>query len=157
MSFQRRFFAAAAIYPRLRRGGLTKQDLIDLARRYGRRLGLDVIIDFGPWPWRGSIRRLGNTIVINIDNRTDLAEQVGTLAHEVGHLVLGHYRLEPFWADSWTPANRSEELEADLFCGLVLDRCVSPIQHLGGDEQLRLELDMRPRAARSWTGTPRAT
>lgn len=133
-TFRQRFLALARRYPRLKRGRLGKPELLDLARRYARSHGYDLIVRHCPWPWYGTIRRMDQTIVITIDSRQNARWQLGTLAHEVGHLVLGHYLLEPFWADATSPANREEESEADAFAALVTQTFASPLHHLGPDQ-----------------------
>lgn len=136
--FRERFFRLAAHYPRLRRGGLTVSDLEDLARRIGRRFNIEVFVQRSDWPWPASIQRIAGALLIHVDARRLPAQQVLSLAHEVGHLALGHYQLDDFWTDCDGPQSREEEHAADLFAAIVLDRHRTPIQYLGGPEQLEI-------------------
>jgi len=136
--FQERFFTLAARFPRLRRGGLNRKELEDLARRVGRRLGKEVRVRYRPWPWPASVQPAGGSVTIVVDSDRPPAQRVISLAHEVGHLALGHYALDDFWTDSEGSQSLLEEMEADLFAAIVLDRHRTPIQYLGGPEQMEL-------------------
>lgn len=136
--FAERFFLLALRYPRLRRGGLSRKDLEDLARRVGRRMGKEVKVRYRPWPWPASVQPAGGSISIIVDSHRPPAQRVLSLAHEVGHLALGHYAFDDFWTDSEGPQSLIEEMEADLFAAIVLDRHRTPIQYLGGPEQMEL-------------------
>jgi hypothetical protein len=72
--------------------------------------------------------------VIAVDNRPAMPRQVSSLAHEVAHLALGHYRLQGFWADADGPRAVDEERWADYFAGIVLDKLLTPLDHLGGEQ-----------------------
>lgn len=130
--FRRRFYRLARRYPRLARGGLTLDQMRELAERIGRQMGFEVDVAFRPWPWPATINRIGDTLSITVDDRQPPARQVGSLAHEVGHLALAHFAVDPFLADGGPDCE--EEWEADLFALLVLDRTLSPLDHLGREQ-----------------------
>ena len=93
---------------------------------------------YRPWPWPASVQPAGGAITIVVDSERPLAQRTISLAHEVGHIALGHYATDDFWTDSEGPQSAAEELEADLFAAIVLDRHRTPIQYLGGPEQIDL-------------------
>lgn len=132
--FRRRLYELIRCYPRLARGGLNQRELLDLARRVARRSGLSVRVAFKPWPWPASVVRIARTLVIIVDEDRIPAEQVLALAHEVGHIALGHYHAERFWADTDGLACSVEEQEADLFASLVLSRHLGPLDYLGREQ-----------------------
>lgn len=132
--FRDRFYRLSRTYARIARGGLTVYDLKDLARRLARRVGLDVDIAFCRWPWPGTLQRLGDTLVITVDDRQNRGMQAYSLAHELGHVGLGHYRLDDFWTDGHGPRSKAEDHEADLFAGLVLNKHHTPLELLGREQ-----------------------
>lgn len=78
-------------------------------------------VDFAPWPWPVTVRRVADTLLITVDSRRHPADQVISLAHEVGHIALRHYHAEPFRADVDGPVQREEDEWANLFAALVPD------------------------------------
>lgn len=126
-------------YPRLARGGLDRHQLQDLARRVARRAGYALDVAYQPWPWPGTTQVIGQTIAITIDDRRHPYEQLRSLAHEVGHLCLGHLREDDFWTDIDGPRLRDEDDWAEAFAAIVIDRVVPPSVYLGR-EQFELEL-----------------
>jgi hypothetical protein len=135
--FRSRLASLARRYPSLARGGLSRQQLKELASRLARRLGYHLEIVSAPWPWPATISRVGDNLVITVDHRRDALAQLMALAHEVGHVALGHMHAEPFWTDVDGPYSREEDEWADLFAAIVLDKCTSPVEYLGR-EQLEL-------------------
>ncbi len=98
------------------------------------------------WPYRGSVTRVDNLLMIHIDARQDPhhfpgyrahtplyaglegdawrreAEQVYALAHEIGHVALGHYQLrndDGYWHFTHGDSEDILEVEADHFAALV--------------------------------------
>ena len=132
--FRDRFNRLCRQYPRIARGGLTVSDLRDLARRLARRAGLEVHIAFCAWPWPGTVQRLGDTLVVTVDDRQNPGLRKFSLAHEVAHLGLGHYRLDDFWTDAHGVLSREEDREADLFAAVVLNPHASPVELLGREQ-----------------------
>lgn len=137
--FRRRYLRLARRYPRLARGGLNVREMRELAVRIARKMGMEVDIQCRPWPWPATISRVGRHLFITVDDRQNPGKQVSSLAHELGHLAMAHFALEPFFADGggYGGGCGDEEWEADVFALLVLDRIVSPLEHLG-PEQLEL-------------------
>lgn len=124
-------------HPILARGGLSRRQLKELAARIARRMGYCVEFVFTSWPWPATVSRIATRLVITVDNRRSAVEQLMALAHEVGHVALGHYQLEGFWTETDGPYSREEDAWADVFAAIVLDKCTSPAEYLG-TEQLRL-------------------
>lgn len=135
--FCSRLAALAHRYPSLARGGLNRLQLRDLAGRLARRLGYHLEIVSAPWPWPATISRVGDNLVITVDDRRGPADQLMALAHEVGHIALGHLRTAPFWTDVDGPHLLEEDAWADLFAAVVLSRHTSVVEYLGR-EQLEL-------------------
>lgn len=135
--FRDRVLTLAHSYPRLARGGLNIRQLKELASRLAARKGFRLDVAFAPWPWPATIQRAGQVLFITVDSRRHPADQASALAHEVGHLVLGHLHAEPFWTDVDGPLQREEDELADLFAAIVLDKGRTPLEYLG-IEQLEL-------------------
>lgn len=135
--FRDRVLSLTRAYPRLARGGLNIHQLKDLASRIAARQGLRADIAFVPWPWPATIQQAGSRVLITVDSDRHIADQAMALAHEVGHLVLGHLHTEPFWTDVDGPVQHEEDALADLFAAIVLDKGRTPLEYLGV-EQLEL-------------------
>lgn len=139
--FRRRFYALARIYPRLTRGGLNREQLQDLVTRVARRRGYSAHVVHQPWPWPATTQLMATSIEITIDSRRHPYEQLRSLAHEVGHVCLGHCCAEDdFWTDLDGPTHREEDGWAELFASIVIDRVVPPLVHIGR-EQFELQLE----------------
>jgi len=135
--FRSRLAALARRYPTLARGGLSSAQLVDLSRRLALRLGYRLEVVRTAWPWPATISRIADTLVITIDDRRDPGDQLMALAHEVGHIALGHMRTSPFWTEVDGPYALEEDAWADLFAAVVLSRHTSVVEFLG-KEQLEL-------------------
>lgn len=135
--FRSRLLDLSKRFPRVARGGLGQRELVDLAKRVARHAGYSVDVAFRPWPWPAAVTRIGRTLLITVDDRRHPADQVMALAHEVGHIVLGHYHAEPFWTEVDGPYQRDEDRQADLFASIILDKRTSPLEYLRR-EQLEL-------------------
>lgn len=107
-----------------------------LSRARKRRLDLEVKLR--PWPEPGMVSRVGDRLVVNIDNRQSQGDQTYALAHEAGHVLFGHYLLDgEVWtmvdgvgADEW-------EWEAHFFAEFATRTPGTPAEwFIGG--QLRL-------------------
>lgn len=128
------FYDLIALYPPLARGALHERQLRELGRRIARRAGFRIEYVVCAHPWPATITRIAHTLVIIVDNRRNVPQRVGSLAHEIGHLAFGHYALEGFWTDADGPASREEDDEADLFSLLVLNKNMSPLDFLGREQ-----------------------
>jgi hypothetical protein len=100
-------------HPDLARGGLSWDQLVTLARRIGAARGVEVDVRAHSWPWGGSVQWFGSALAISIDDRRPRAEQVWALAHEVGHLALGHCHLEEPEHAWCVHAGSKEDLEQE--------------------------------------------
>lgn len=132
--FRGRLISLARRYPRLARGGLNRRQLKDLARHVAQRSGFYVRFTFEPWPWPATVHRMGRTLAVTVDSRRHPADQLMALAHEVGHIALGHYRLGDFWTEVDGPYSREEDGWADLFAAIVLDKRTTPLEYLGVEQ-----------------------
>lgn len=87
-----------------------------MLRSRAQKKGYRLVLKKGPWHVGGSLRSVGKTIYIKIDDRQSASDQLFALAHEAGHLLFGHYQLE---GEVWTlvdgPGGDEWEWEADLF------------------------------------------
>jgi hypothetical protein len=137
MEFRSRLAYLIRHYPILARGGLSRRQLKDLAVRIARRMGYTVEFVHTTWPWPATISRVATRLVITVDSRRSALDQLMALAHEVGHVALGHYQLEGFWTEMDGPYSREEDAWADVFASIVLDKHTSPAQYLGAG-QLKL-------------------
>lgn len=103
----------------LARGGMSWAGLRALASRIGTARGVEIVVAEDPWPFSGSLQRVGDRLVIKVDSRRNLAERTYALAHEVGHLALGHYDIHAreVWYHTDGPNADELEAEADVFAG----------------------------------------
>jgi hypothetical protein len=147
-------------HPLITRGGLSWQQLRDLVQRIAHRRGLRAAVELTEWPVRGSVQRIGGWLVIHVDSCQPLpAEdlhwvpnvpaaveatrrrvyQVAALAHEIGHVALGHYVLEEVgvWYHMDGAGDDEMEWEADAFASLVTRSPGIPADCFIG-EQIRL-------------------
>ena len=132
--FRRRMYELVQLYPRLARGGLNSAQLRDLVRCVARRRGWDARVTYRPWPWPGTTQLIGDSIEIVVDSRRNPAEQVMALAHEVGHVCLGHLHEDVFWTELDGPYSREQDEWADLFASIVLNRRIGPLDYLGREQ-----------------------
>lgn len=136
--FRRRMYELVQLYPRLARGGLNSAQLRDLVRCVARRRGWDARVTYRPWPWPGTTQIIGDSIEIVVDSRRHPYEQLRSLAHEVGHVCLGHLRADDdWWTDLDGPTSRAEDDWAEAFAAIVIDR-VTPTEVFLGREQFEL-------------------
>lgn len=93
-----------------------------------------------PWPYGGTLQRIGDSICIWIDSRRSATDQLHALAHEAGHLLFGHYHLEE---EAWTlldgPGGDEWEWEADLFAQFATRTPGTPVEWFVGG-QIRLKV-----------------
>lgn len=112
----------AELAPSFRDGGLSWHELREVARVWGASVGLRVAIDLREgWPLSGSIQRIGEALVVFIDARLGHWARRYVLAHEVGHLVLGHYDVaddRPWYMTDGLGASEMER-EAETFACLA--------------------------------------
>ena len=132
--FRRRIYELAQLYPRLERGGLNAAQLRDLVRSVARRRGWGARVTYRPWPWPGTTQLIGDSIEIVIDSRRNPAEQVLTLAHEAGHVCLGHLDDDVFCTELDGPYSREQDEWADLFASIILNRRLGPLDYLGKEQ-----------------------
>lgn len=142
------------LHPPLREGALSWRGLIGLAQRVTRRLDLDCSVKLRPCPYGGSVGRIGPRVTYTIDSRADRDQRRRILAHEIGHVALGHYALEDeVWYYTDDPQDDPYEGEADLFEAVALRSRYWPVEHIIRPEQLGLRLhnaDMDPGLRRVW-------
>jgi hypothetical protein len=109
-----------------------------LSARAARR-GLDLVVDVCPWPDAGSVQKIGRRLVVTVDSRQSKSDQLFALAHEAGHVLLGHYALDDgIWTMREQKAPGDDfEAEADFFAMFVCrSRC------LPASWYLNLQLDL---------------
>lgn len=107
--------------PGFDRGGMSRQQLTMLLARYAVRANLTPVVRFDPWPFRGSVQRFGDRLTVVVDSRLEHEQRLATLAHEVGHVALGHYALEEgCWYFTDSEGMNEWEWEADLFARIAL-------------------------------------
>lgn len=117
-------------------GEQIKRLLQSRAARKGFKLGVEVL----PWPFAGTLQRLGDSISILIDSRRSAGDQLHALAHEAGHLLFGHYELEnEVWTLQEGPGGDEWEWEADLFAAFATRTPGTPPGWFL-EEQLKLRL-----------------
>lgn len=125
-------------HPTIARGGMSWGQLKDLAKRIAARRGLECRVHLKPWPWRGSVTMSFGALIIHVDQEQGLpardaawsapqpaheearrraAAQLAALAHEVGHVALGHYSLgeRGVWFHQDGDSGDELEWEADAF------------------------------------------
>lgn len=121
-TFTERLRAIASTCPAFGRGGISWHQLRDLAGAWGRTVGLRVAVDLRHgWPFGGSIQTFGRRLVVFIDAALPDWERRHVLAHEIGHLVLGHYDLDddiPWFLSDSDGASELEQ-EAQTFAFLA--------------------------------------
>lgn len=132
--FRRRMYGLILLYPRLARGGLDRDQLRDLVCRVARRRGYYARVTYRPWPWPATTQLMDDSIEIVVDSRRHPAEQVMALAHEVGHVCLGHLHEDVFWTEVDGPYLRQQDEWADLFASIVLNRRIGPLDYLGREQ-----------------------
>jgi hypothetical protein len=105
----------------LRRGAMSFAQLRNLARRIGELRSVVVRVKLEPWPFSGTVAWIGEALVIRVDSRLSPGDQLDALAHEVGHLALGHYNLrerEVWYLQDNGPDDLWEQ-EAEVFVSLA--------------------------------------
>lgn len=93
-----------------------------------------------PWPSEGSVRQIGRRLVVNIDSRQSRTNRIFALAHEAGHVLLGHYQSSEdgvwFMREPKDPGD-DLEAEADFFAMFVCrSRCMPAEWIIGGQLDL---------------------
>lgn len=90
-----------------------------------------------PWPSEGSVRQIGRRLVVNIDSRLSKSDRVFALAHEAGHVLLGHYQLDEegvwFMREPKDPGD-DFEVEADFFAMFVCRSRKMPAEWIIGGQ-----------------------
>lgn len=106
-----------------------------------KRHDLQLAVEITPWPYAGSLQRIGNCIFVWIDSRRSKTDQLAALAHEAGHLIFGHYQLdEQCWTLLDGPGGDGWEWEADLFAQFVTRTPGTPAEwFIGGQRILPLD------------------
>lgn len=111
-----------------------------LLRARAKARGLELVVHVTPWPYGGTLQRIGDSICIWIDSRRSATDQLHALAHEAGHLLFGHYHLEE---EAWTlldgPGGDEWEWEADLFAQFATRTPGTPVEWFVGG-QIRLKV-----------------
>ncbi len=121
-------------YRTLQRGGLSFHQLREIAVRWGARHQLHVHILLLPWPESGSVQRAGDTVGIFINSRANVAERTYALAHEVGHLLLGHYDTRDVWFLLDGPRACDWEDEADCFAAFATRTPKTPAEWFASEQ-----------------------
>ncbi len=115
-----------------------------LVKARAERRGFKFRLDVEPWPYAGSLHRTGDTLVITLDSGRTRAEQLSALAHEVGHLVFGHYELsDEVWTMQDTASSEEHETEAEYFAMFALRTYGTPPERFL-NEQIELQLRQWP-------------
>lgn len=123
------------MYPTLRRGGMTWAQLCGVLRARAQRRGVGLDVDLCPWPDRGAVERFGNLLVVYVDSRQSKGDQLRALAHEAGHVLLGHYQLEQeVWFQIDTGPDNPWEAEADWFADFALRTAGTPPEWFIGEQ-----------------------
>ncbi len=140
-SLERRILRLMNQHPPLRKGALGWRGLVGLANRVVHRIDarLEVMVKLRPNPFRGHVRRIGNRVTFSIDASLSRRERELVLAHEIGHVALGHYLLaDEVYYYSDNPQGDVEEQEADLFEMVALRSMFVPLEWIVQPEQLPL-------------------
>jgi hypothetical protein len=120
-SIEAKLRALCRWHPQLARGAMSWAQLRNLARRIGAARGVEVVVDVVAWPWPATARWVGDVLAITVDGRQSRAGRIYALAHEVGHLALGHCSLRDrdVWFHRDGVCSDEMESEADLFAQLA--------------------------------------
>lgn len=130
-----------ALHPPLKRGALGWRGLVGLAHRVVGKLDLRCSVVLRANPFRGHVSRVGSRVTFTIDAALGKHERCQVLAHEVGHVALGHYQLDDeVWYYTDDPIGDPQEEEADLFEVVALRSMFYPLDFIIRPEQLRLPL-----------------
>lgn len=141
-------------HPPIARGGMTWGQLRDLAHRIAEKRGLRAKVTLTNWPFRGSVQRVEDVLAIHVDQvqaprwtgpdpmpkhvvlHQRKNDQVYALAHEVGHVAMGHYELsdEGIWFHVDGAGDCELEAEADAFAHLVTRSPGVPVDWLLSDQ-----------------------
>lgn len=120
-NYLRKLARLCAWHPQLARGAMSFTQLRNLALRIGAVRGVRVVVDLEPWPWPASVRWVGDVLAVTVDSRQSRPGRVYALAHEIGHIALGHCDLsgERVWyCRDGEDADAMEE-EADAFASFA--------------------------------------
>lgn len=103
--------------------------------------GYELKVKLQPWPGGGSCQKVRWKIVVPIDSRLPPFERLHALAHESGHILLGHYELDDeVWLLQDGEGDSQWEAEANLFAALATRTPGTPAGWFL-DEQLKLRLE----------------
>jgi hypothetical protein len=119
---------------------MTFDQLSRLLRARAKSRGLELVVEVTPWPYAGSLQKIGTAIFIWIDSRRSPSDRLYALAHEAGHLLFGHYNLaDEVWHLIEGPGADEWEWEADLFAQFATRTPGTPAEwFIGGQLNLKV-------------------